>query len=72
MVSDEPKNYYNLEKNLKILANCSLYLVIYRLHKIILLGQPFILEVNRKEGSILFSEVLNTFYLRLCGIRHIR
>ena len=25
---------------------------------------------NWKEGNVLFNEALNTFYLRLCGIRH--
>ena len=23
-----------------------------------------------KEGNVLFNDVLNTFYLRLCGVRH--
>ena len=26
---------------------------------------------NRKEGDILFNDALNTFYLRLYGVRHI-
>ena len=25
---------------------------------------------GRKEGNVLFNHALNTFYLRLCGIRH--
>ena len=25
---------------------------------------------NRKEGNVLFNDVLNTFYLRLYGVRH--
>ena len=27
-------------------------------------------STNRKEGNILFNDALNTFYLRLYGIRH--
>ena len=26
--------------------------------------------MNRKEGNVLFNDALNTFYLRLCGVRH--
>ena len=26
---------------------------------------------ERKEGNVLFNDALNTFYLRLYGIRHI-
>ena len=29
-----------------------------------------ILEKERKEGNVLFNDTLNTFYLRLYGIRH--
>ena len=29
-----------------------------------------IIATNRKEGYILFNDALNTFYLRLYGIRH--
>ena len=25
---------------------------------------------GRKEGNVLFNDALNTFYLRLCGVRH--
>ena len=25
---------------------------------------------NRKEGTVLFNDALNTFYLRLYGVRH--
>ena len=28
------------------------------------------LSVLRKEGNVLFNDVLNTFYLRLYGVRH--
>ena len=27
-------------------------------------------ERGRKEGNVLFIDALNTFYLRLCGVRH--
>ena len=27
-------------------------------------------SVSRKEGNVLFNDALNTFYLRLYGIRH--
>ena len=27
-------------------------------------------EEGRKEGSVLFNDALNTFYLRLCGVGH--
>ena len=27
-------------------------------------------EEGRKEGNVLFNDVLNTFYLRLYGVRH--
>ena len=27
-------------------------------------------EAGRKEGNILFNDALNTFYLRLYGVRH--
>ena len=26
--------------------------------------------IGRKEGNVLFNDALNTFYLRLCGVRH--
>ena len=26
--------------------------------------------INRKEGNVLFNDALNTFYLRLYGVRH--
>ena len=29
-----------------------------------------ILIVRRKEGNVLFNDALNTFYLRLYGVRH--
>ena len=29
-----------------------------------------ILLLGRKEGNILFNDALNTFYLRLYGVRH--
>ena len=29
-----------------------------------------ILIVKRKEGNVLFNDALNTFYLRLYGVRH--
>ena len=32
-------------------------------------GNP-LLPHGRKEGNILFNDALNTFYLRLYGIRH--
>ena len=28
-------------------------------------------EKGRKEGSVLFNDALNTFYLQLCGVRYI-
>ena len=28
------------------------------------------LQIGRKEGTILFNDALNTFYLRLYGVRH--
>ena len=32
---------------------------------------PYLVEVTgRKEGNLLFNDALNTFYLRLYGIRH--
>ena len=27
--------------------------------------------ITRKEGNVLFNDALNTFYLRLYGVRHI-
>ena len=27
-------------------------------------------KINRKEGNVLFNDALNTFYLRLYGVRH--
>ena len=27
-------------------------------------------DASRKEGNVLFNDALNTFYLRLCGVRH--
>ena len=29
-----------------------------------------VLEKKRKEGNVLFNDALNTFYLRLYGVRH--
>ena len=29
-----------------------------------------IAEIGRKEGNVLFNDALNTFYLRLYGVRH--
>ena len=41
-------------------------------------GTPFVehwleqeIAQSRKEGNVLFNDVLNTFYLRLFGVRHI-
>ena len=28
-------------------------------------------QTGRKEGNVLFNDALNTFYLRLYGVRHI-
>ena len=28
-------------------------------------------KLSRKEGNVLFNDALNTFYLRLYGVRHI-
>ena len=28
--------------------------------------------VGRKEGNVLFNDALNTFYLRLYGVRHVK
>ena len=28
------------------------------------------MTVQRKEGNVLFNDTLNTFYLRLCGVKH--
>ena len=30
-----------------------------------------ILHIYMNEGNVLFIDALNTFYVRLCGIRHI-
>ena len=30
----------------------------------------FLITVIRKEGNVLFNDTLNTFYLRLYGVRH--
>ena len=30
----------------------------------------FIMIYGRKEGNVLFNNTLNTFYLRLYGVRH--
>ena len=30
-----------------------------------------IIETGRKEGNVLFNDTLNTFYLRLYGVRHV-
>ena len=27
-------------------------------------------DIGRKEGNVLFNDILNTFYLRLYGVRH--
>ena len=35
-----------------------------------ILDQRTFLKERRKEGNILFNDTLNTFYLRLYGIRH--
>ena len=41
-----------------------------RLHEISSSG-PFICTIHiRKEGNVLFNDELNTFYLRLYGVRH--
>ena len=34
------------------------------------LSDPFKLHRGRKEGNVLFNNALNTFYLRLYGVRH--
>ena len=33
-------------------------------------GPQLYLTGQRKEGNVLFNDTLNTFYLRLYGIRH--
>ena len=30
-----------------------------------------VFELLRKEGNVLFNDALNTFYLRLYGVRHL-
>ena len=30
----------------------------------------FCINSNRKEGNVLFNDALNTFYIRLYGVRH--
>ena len=32
--------------------------------------EMFYLTIRKKEGSVLFNDALNTFYLRLYGVRH--
>ena len=41
-------------------------------HERTLLPRSYIslLAINRKEGNVLFNDTLNTFYLRLYGVRH--
>ena len=34
------------------------------------IGRPPTSDVGRKEGNVLFNDALNTFYLRLYGVRH--
>ena len=29
------------------------------------------MNLNRKEGNVLFNDTLNTFYLRLYGVGHV-
>ena len=31
---------------------------------------PLYPPISRKEGNVLFNDALNTFYLRLYGVRH--
>ena len=33
-------------------------------------GHTLCIGVGRKEGNVLFNDTLNTFYLRLYGVRH--
>ena len=33
-------------------------------------GRTALVHVGRKEGNVLFDDALNTFYLRLYGVRH--
>ena len=28
----------------------------------------FVIQINKKEGNVLFNDALNTFYLRLYGV----
>ena len=32
--------------------------------------EAHLIVLNRKEGNVLFNDALNTFYLRLYGVRH--
>ena len=47
---------------------CTRHLMIFELSSVNLSFGIFWLE--RKEGNVLFNDTLNTFYLRLYGIRH--
>ena len=33
-------------------------------------AELFYVKLGRKEGNVLFNDALNTFYLRLYGVRH--
>ena len=39
-----------------------------RIYQIIVQARS--LEMGRKKGNVLFNDALNTFYLRLYGVRH--
>ena len=36
----------------------------------LLIIMVMIIIITRKEGNVLFNDALNTFYLRLYGVRH--
>ena len=58
----EPSIYKAIWVNLHVLL-CSLYVYLSHMDRAV----P---RTGRKEGNILFNDTLNTFYLRLYGIRH--
>ena len=41
-----------------------------KLAQILKINLGFWIRRGRKEGNILFNDALNTFYLRLYGVRH--
>ena len=60
-----------MRSNDKGLSACLDFIIIRYIKNLGLCNYLTHIYTTRKEGNVLFNDTLNTFYLRLYGVRHI-